>query len=99
MAVPERQTESGYAPPETKSTNDGRVYVIIGFVCAAVALVFLPIVFGPAAIVLGYVGKKKGDELGKWAMIAGAVGLVVGMIVGAIVFSAASDSQALLRLV
>jgi hypothetical protein len=62
------------------------VYSIIGFVCAVTAVLFCPILFGPAGIVLGIVGHNKGESLGKWAAIAAAVGMVIGFIVGFAVF-------------
>jgi len=50
-------------------------------------LIILPPVFGIAGIVLGNVGKNKGDPLGKTAMIVSAVCLVVGMIIGVLIFT------------
>ena len=67
---------------QARGTGAGRTLSIIGFVCAALAVFFLPIVFGPAAIVLGIVGYAKGDRLGMWAAIAGVVGLVAGIALG-----------------
>jgi len=55
---------------------------IIGFVCAAVALFFCPILFGPVGIVLGVIGHSRGESLGKWAAIVSAVALVVGLLLG-----------------
>lgn len=67
-------------PPE----NNGRVFTIIAFVFAAIALLFCPPLFGVAGIVLGAIGHSKGDPLGKWAIGAAAVCMVVGMILGAL---------------
>lgn len=74
-------------------TDNGRTFTIIGFVCAAVALFFIPIVFGPAAIILGLVGRSKGDPLGTWAAVAGGVALVVGIVLGMMVFNAAQNAN------
>ena len=67
----------------TASNSSARTMTIIGFICAAVSLLFLPIVFGPAAIVLGILAKSKGDPLGQWAAVAGALCMVAGMALGA----------------
>lgn len=79
-----RMNDTSMAPTGTR----GRTLTIIGFVCAALALFILPIVFGPAAIVLGIVGWRQGDSLGVWAAVAGAVALVAGLVIAAMVFAA-----------
>ncbi|MFI9634489.1 hypothetical protein ACIHAX_17565 [Nocardia sp. NPDC051929] len=73
-----------YATPPKQPTS--QVYSIIGFVCAITAVLFCPILFGPAGIILGIIGRNKGESLGKWAAIAAAVGMVIGLIVGFVVF-------------
>ncbi|MGV9412688.1 hypothetical protein ACWDOP_22495 [Nocardia sp. NPDC003693] len=70
------------APPPQSGTQ---IFSIIGFVCAAIALLFCPFGFGIAAIVLGVVGNSKGEKLGKWAAIAGGVCMVLGLIFAFIV--------------
>ncbi|MBF6466600.1 hypothetical protein IU427_15630 [Nocardia beijingensis] len=62
------------------------MYSIIGFVCAITAVLFCPMLFGPAGIILGIIGNNKGESLGKWAAIAAATGMVIGFIVGFAVF-------------
>jgi hypothetical protein len=74
------------------SSGTGRTLSIVGFVCAALSLLFLPIVFGPAAIVLGIVGYRKGDRLGMWAAIAGLVCMIAGMALGVAVLHARNNS-------
>ncbi|MCO8275011.1 hypothetical protein M1L60_30980 [Actinoplanes sp. TRM 88003] len=75
----------------TGSVTGARVCTILAFVFAAVAILFAPIVFAPAAIVLGLVGGYLGDRpLGWYAAAAGVAGGVIGVILGAIVLNAAS---------
>jgi hypothetical protein len=77
--------------PDAATGNPGRVYSIIGIVCGAVALLFIPILFGPAGIILGFVGYSKGDKpLGLWVGIGSVVTMIVGMILGAIVWNASN---------
>ncbi|MDQ1710782.1 MAG: hypothetical protein QOE45_232 [Frankiaceae bacterium] len=63
----------------SRGSSTARTLTIIGFVCAAVAVFFAPVVFGVGAIVLGIVAYRKGDHLGMWAAIAGVVGMVAGI--------------------
>lgn len=62
---------------------------IVGFVLAAIAVFFLPIVLGPAAAIFGGVGYGKGDRLGMWALVAGIAATILGMALGAIVWQQA----------
>ena len=83
-----QQEPPGYRAPQAPDPSAGRGFTIGAFVCAVVALLILPPVFGIAGIVLGSVGKNKGDPLGKTAMIVSAVCMVVGFAIGAAVFLA-----------
>jgi hypothetical protein len=66
-----------------------RVCTIISFVFAAIAVLFFPIIFGVAAIVLSIVGYSMGDRaLGKWAIAAAIVGTILGFVLGFLVYSA-----------
>ena len=68
-----------------------RYCTIAAFACAVIALFFLPIVFALIAVVLGVVGATQGDKpLGWYAAAAGVGGGIIGMILGAIVYSAAT---------
>ena len=77
-------------PPPTRTTG-GRGFTIGAFVCALVAAIgMIPILFGPVGMVLGYVGHRKGDPLGRWALGAAFLGLVCGMIVNALILTSGS---------
>lgn len=47
---------------EASTNNSARIFSIIGAVLAVIALLFLPIVFGPIGAVLGFVSYAKGDK-------------------------------------
>ena len=66
--------------------------MLVGFLCAAVAVFFLPIVLGPVAVVLGFVAHRKGDPLGRWVIGAGVLGTVLGFALGALVFAKLQQS-------
>ncbi|WP_051133387.1 DUF4190 domain-containing protein [Nocardia paucivorans] len=82
--------EQAYEPyGETEQERSGpQIFSILGFLCAAVSLLFCPILFGPAGIVLGLIGHNKGEPWGKWAAIAAGAGLVVGLVLGILVYNA-----------
>lgn len=75
---------------EPASTGSvARILSIVGGVLGAIALVFFPIIFGPAGAVLGFIGYAKGDKpLGLIVGIGSLVAMVIGMILGAAVWNA-----------
>ena len=55
---------------------------------AIIAIVFVPIIFGPVGAILGFVGNSKGDKpFGMYVGITGIVTTIVGMVLGAVVFN------------
>jgi hypothetical protein len=57
-------------------------------VLGVVGFLFLPIVFGTAGVVLGFVAKSKKEPMANVAITVGIISLVGGMILGAIVGAA-----------
>lgn len=79
--------------PTTSSSSsarsgEGRGFLIASFVLSALAILFVPIVLGPAGGVLGYVAHRKGDPKGKLAIGIAVAATIVGLILGALAFSA-----------
>ncbi|HEV2779408.1 MAG TPA: hypothetical protein VGX25_08395 [Actinophytocola sp.] len=72
----------------TRPVTGARVCTIVSFVFAAIAVLFFPIIFGIAAIVLAVVGYGLGDRvLGRWAIAAAIVGTVLGFLLGYLAYS------------
>lgn len=65
--------------------NKSNTFSIIAMVLGGVALLLFPIVFGPAAIVLGVVGLVKKERLAPIGITVGILGMLVGMFLGAVV--------------
>lgn len=65
-------------------------FTIAAFVLGGISLLFFPIVFGPIGIVCGAVASSKGDPKGKLGIAAAAAGMVIGMVIGALVFAGGS---------
>jgi hypothetical protein len=82
------QQTSGYPPPAT--SDAGRGWTVGAFVCAAIAVVFVPIVIGPIGVGLGYMGQRRGDPVGKWAMVAAVAGAIIGILLNIAIMSARS---------
>ena len=77
-----------YAQPAANTTNSGRVLTILGFVFGAIAVLFLPIIFGPAGIICSGIAMSKGDRLARWALVVSIVGMIIGFALSAAVLSA-----------
>jgi hypothetical protein len=69
------------------STNSSNTLSIISIVLGGVSFLILPIVLGPAAIILAVIAKSKKEKLANIALAVGILGTVIGMFLGAIVFS------------
>lgn len=60
----------------------GRGVGISALVLSIISLFVLPILFGAAGIVLGFVARSKGSTgLGSWAIGIGVVSIIVGMFI------------------
>ena len=83
-------TNTTFTSGRSRNRTAARVCTILAFVFAVVAVFFIPILFGLAAVVLGVVGAVLGDKpLGWYAAGAGVLGGVIGVVLGALVYSAA----------
>lgn len=60
----------------------GKLYLIIGWVSMIVSLVFIPIVFGAVAVIMGYLYREKNEKMGTVLMIAGVAGAILGVLLG-----------------
>jgi hypothetical protein len=77
-------------PGEEKMTqeNSSNTFSILAIVLGGVSLLVLPILLGPAAIVLGVVGLVKKERLAPIGITVGVLGMLVGMFLGALVATA-----------
>lgn len=86
-------TMSAGIPPSpatqtTKGSAPAKGFAIAGLVCGLVAFLLLPVVLGPLGIIFGAISWSKGNKLGMAATIVSICGLVIGMILGYIVWAA-----------
>ncbi|WP_305784044.1 hypothetical protein [Symbioplanes lichenis] len=74
--------------PARSGVSAARVCTILGFVFAAIAVLFFPLLFGLAGLVLGIVGGALGDRpLGWYAAAAGVAGGVLGTVLAVLLVS------------
>jgi hypothetical protein len=67
----------------TPVRSAARVCSILGIVFGVVAIVFFPIIFGVAAIILAAIGYSRGDRrLGRVALIVAIGGTLLGFLLG-----------------
>jgi hypothetical protein len=64
-----------------------QIFSILAIVCGVVAILILPIIFGPIGIILAVVANRRGEPLWKIALGVALGGMVLGFILGAIVLS------------
>lgn len=85
-------TAHGTEPLTTssQSTSTSNLFSILAMVFGAVAVLFVPIVFGIAAIVLAAVAISKKERLAKIAMIVAVLGTVAGFVLGAVVYTSST---------
>ncbi len=76
--------------PNVLSQGQKTGFSTAGIVCGALAFLFFPIILGPAGLILGAVAKSKGDPRGGTAMLVSGLGLVCGMILGFLMYSAST---------
>ncbi|MEV6690735.1 hypothetical protein AB0M35_04575 [Micromonospora sp. NPDC051196] len=70
------------ATSTVRSTSAARICTIVGFVCAVLALLLNPILFGVIGLVLGVVGAMLGDKpLGWYAAGANVVAMLLSMLI------------------
>ena len=72
-------------PSPKPDTKQG--LAIAGLVCGIIAFLFIPPLFGTLGIVFGAISWKAGNKLGMAATVISIAGLIIGMVVGAIVFT------------
>ena len=70
-----------HQPNEPASPASPRnTFSIIGIVAGVLALV-LPIVFGPAGLILGVMARTRNERRANLALVVAAVGMFVGLVV------------------
>ncbi len=76
-----------YPQPAPYPQTVGNGYSTAGIILGAMAFLCLPIVFGPAGLILGAIAKSRGERHAGTAMWVSGLGLVVGMFLGVLILT------------
>jgi uncharacterized membrane protein YvbJ len=60
----------------------GKLYMVIGWISTVVSLLFIPVLFGAIAVIMGYLYRSHDEKHGTILMIAGVAGAILGMLFG-----------------
>jgi hypothetical protein len=85
FAPPTPGAMPAFVAPSPSTAGNG--FSTAGIILGVISFLFFPIIFGPAGLILGAVGKSKGESKAVTAMVVSGIGLVAGMIIGALVFA------------
>ncbi|MEW8971353.1 MAG: DUF4190 domain-containing protein [Mesobacillus sp.] len=75
------------APPaitrrsEEESTTGGRGLAYSALALSILSLFILPVLFGAAGIVLGFMARRRGSSIGTWAIGIGTISILVGIFI------------------
>jgi hypothetical protein len=89
---PPPNSTGGYDSQPPGSTRN--TFSILGIIFGVFAILFFPILFGIAAIVLAFVARSKGERLATIALIVSILGTLAGFILGYAVASNSSGASA-----
>lgn len=85
MATQYGNQQTGQQPHGTPPAATGNAMSIVAMVLGVISLIFLPIVFGVIGLVLAIIAKTvRHERLAVPAIVVSAVGLVGGLILGAV---------------
>lgn len=82
-AAPPPPPPPGQYAPATVSNTLSTVGIILG----AIAFLLFPILFGPAGLICGAIAKSKGEPRAVVALVVSGCGLVLGMLLGVLVWT------------
>jgi hypothetical protein len=71
-----------YEGERNEETDSGQGIGFAALALSIISLFVLPILFGAAGIILGFVARRRGAEsLGSWAIGIGAVSIIIGIFI------------------
>jgi hypothetical protein len=86
-------SETEHSPVASRKEQTRQILVWAGYFCGAMAFLFWPIILGPAGIIIGVVNRRRGEKRhGQQQIGLGALGLIIGLVIGALVNSGFASS-------
>ncbi|MFD2446079.1 hypothetical protein ACFSO7_19145 [Bacillus sp. CGMCC 1.16607] len=81
IAAPIR-IDHGRVRGNDREVSGGRGIGFAAIILSILSLFVLPVLFGAAGIVLGFIARRKGSEgLGNWAIGLGALSIIIGIFI------------------
>ncbi|MDQ0883146.1 DUF4190 domain-containing protein [Peribacillus sp. V2I11] len=72
-------------PVEADDSGDvasrGKVIGVIALIISIISLFMMPFILGIVGIIVGIVARSRGSNLGTWAIVIGAVSIIVGIFI------------------
>src|SRR4051794_14944189 len=75
----------GYGPDGPPPRRGAQIFSILAMVCGVLAILIVPIVFGPIGVILAVVAQRRGEPLWKVGLGVALGGMILGFVLGAIV--------------
>ncbi|RSD27486.1 DUF4190 domain-containing protein [Mesobacillus subterraneus] len=66
---------------EESTETGGRGLAYSALALSILSLFILPVLFGAAGIVLGFMARRRGSAIGTWAIVIGAISILVGIFI------------------
>jgi hypothetical protein len=76
-----------YGQPWQQTSRSGaNRYSTIGIVLGIISFFFVPIIFGPAGLILSAMGRSRGERRANLGLVVSALGLIFGVIFSVLAF-------------
>jgi hypothetical protein len=79
--VPAVSNRKGSEEERTERTAGGSVLAYSALALSILSLFILPVLFGAAGIVLGFIARRRGSALGTWAIGIGVISILIGIFI------------------
>jgi|SRR5699024_9980521 len=76
------QPQVVHQPQASSSQHHSNTYAVLGWICNAIALLLVPILFGAGGVVFGYLHRKVDHTHGTIIMIFGVACGILGVFIG-----------------
>ncbi|MGM0111060.1 zinc-ribbon domain-containing protein [Enterococcus sp. DIV0187] len=73
---------SGLKTRVDNGKQSGKLFLIAGWASMVISLLFIPVLFGAIAVIMGYLYRDKDEKMGTILMIAGVAGGILDVLIG-----------------
>lgn len=76
-----RDDESAGAADSGDVASRGKVIGVIALIISILSLFMMPFILGVVGIIVGIVARSRGSNMGTWAIVIGAISIIVGIFI------------------